>query len=130
MLVIIGSMVGGVIAGFYTGEGVLTSLALSSGFGWVTLSSILVSGKLGSSYGAIAMLTDLFREMIAIIMLYVLGSRFSREAIGICGATALDATLPLIRQKCGSQHVLLALISGFVLTVTSPVLILMYLGMR
>ncbi|AQR64050.1 hypothetical protein BXU06_02465 [Aquaspirillum sp. LM1] len=127
MLVIIGSMVGGVIAGFYTGEGVLTSLALSSGFGWVTLSSILVSGKLGSSYGAIAMLTDLFREMIAIIMLYVLGSRFSREAIGICGATALDATLPLIRQKCGSQHVLLALISGFVLTLTSPALILIFL---
>jgi uncharacterized membrane protein YbjE (DUF340 family) len=78
-------------------------LALSSGFGWVTLSSILVSSKLGSNYGAIAMLTDLFRELMAISMLYLLGARFSREAIGICGATALDATLPLIRQKCGTQ---------------------------
>lgn len=126
-LVIIGSLLGGTVAGFYTGETMLTSLALSSGFGWVTLSSILVSGKLGSSYGAIAMLTDLFREMIAIIMLYLLGARFSREAIGICGATALDATLPLIRQKCGAQHVLLALISGFVLTLTSPALILIFL---
>lgn len=128
LLVIIGSMVGGMVAALCTGESAWTSLALSSGFGWVTLSSILVSSKLGSSYGAIAMLTDLFRELMAISMLYLLGARFSREAIGICGATALDATLPLIRQKCGTNHVSLALISGFVLTLASPVLIMISLA--
>ncbi|NWK79530.1 lysine exporter LysO family protein [Aquitalea sp. LB_tupeE] len=128
LLVIIGSLAGGMAAAAFTGESVWTSLALSSGFGWVTLSSILVSSKLGSSYGAIAMMTDLFRELMAIAMLYLLGARFSREAIGICGATALDATLPLIRQKCGTHHVTLALISGFVLTLVSPVLIMISLA--
>ena len=128
VLVIIGSLAGGMAAAAFTGESVWTSLALSSGFGWVTLSSILVSSKLGSNYGAIAMLTDLFRELMAISMLYLLGARFSREAIGICGATALDATLPLIRQKCGTSHVSLALISGFVLTLVSPVLIMISLA--
>ncbi|BBF85098.1 protein of unknown function DUF340 [Aquitalea magnusonii] len=128
ILVILGSMAGGLVAAVCTGEGIWTSLALSSGFGWVTLSSILVSSKLGSTYGAIAMLTDLFRELMAIMMLYLLGARCSREAIGICGATALDATLPLIRLKCGTSHVTLALISGFVLTLTSPVLIMIALA--
>ncbi len=128
VLVIIGSMAGGVLAAVLTGEGLWTSLALSSGFGWVTLSSILVSSQLGSHYGALAMLTDLFRELMAISMLYLLGARFSREAIGICGATALDATLPLIRQRCGTGCVSLALISGFVLTLASPVLIMLSLA--
>ena len=129
VLVIIGSMAGGVLAAVFTGEGLWTSLALSSGFGWVTLSSILVSSQLGSHYGALAMLTDLFRELMAISMLYLLGARFSRETIGICGATALDATLPLIRQRCGTGCVSLALISGFVLTLASPVLIMLSLAL-
>lgn len=128
LLVVAGSLAGGLLAALFTGQALWTGLALSSGFGWVTLSSILVGSKLGSVYGAIALLVDLFRELIAIAMLYLVGARFSREAIGICGATALDATLPLIRQQCGSQHVSLALISGFVLTLLSPLLIMVCLS--
>jgi uncharacterized membrane protein YbjE (DUF340 family) len=127
VLVIAGSWIGGAAAGWCTGEGLQTSLALSSGFGWVTLSSILVNDRLGAHYGAVVLLTDLFRELTAVVALYAVGSRYARESIGLCGATALDATLPLIRQQCGPQHVPLALVSGFLLTVLSPVFIVIAL---
>lgn len=128
LLVIVGSALGGLVAALWTGESVRIALAISSGFGWVTLSSVLVNNALGNEYGAIAMVTDMFRELIAITALYLFGARYSRESIGICGATALDATLPLIRAQCGSGVVPLALLSGLMLTLVSPVLIVMCLG--
>lgn len=128
LLVIGGSVLGGLGAAWWTGESARVAMAIASGFGWVTLSSVLVSTSMGDEYGAIVMVTDMLRELMAIVALYLLGARFSRESIGICGATALDATLPLIRAQCGTGAVPLALLSGLVLTLASPVFIVLFLG--
>lgn len=128
LLVIGGSVLGGLGAALWTGEPVRVALAMARGFGWVTLSSVLVSNALGDEYGAITMVTDMLRELMAITALYLFGARFSRESIGLCGATALDATLPLIRAQCGMGVVPLALLSGLVLTLLSPVFIVLFLG--
>ena len=121
--VIAGSAAGGLLAALVTHQSLANGLAFSSGFGWVTLSAILVRNALGEEYGAIMMVTDLFRELLAITALYLLGARYLRQPVGICGATALDATLPLIRARCGVEAVPLALLSGLVLTLVSPLLI-------
>lgn len=126
-LVIAGSALGGMAAALWTGDSPRAGLAIAGGFGWVTLSSLLVSGSLGETYGAIAMASDMFRELLAITALYLFGARSQSRSIGICGATALDATLPLIRAQCGPEAVPLALLSGLVLTLASPVLIVMCL---
>lgn len=126
-LVVAGSLLGGIIAALWTGDSIRTGLALASGFGWFTLSSVLVSSQLGEAYGAIALLTDLFRELMAVIMLYMLGNRFAQETIAACGATALDASLPLIKQKCGLESVSAALVSGLILTIAGPVMIILFL---
>jgi uncharacterized membrane protein YbjE (DUF340 family) len=127
-LVVVGSLVGGVIASFSVGEDIKTALALASGFGWFTLSGVLVSSKLGASYGAIALMTDLFRELIAIVLLYTSGTRFSRACIGASGATALDSTLPIIKQTCAPASFPIALVSGFILTLLAPFLISFFLS--
>ncbi|MFC5475229.1 lysine exporter LysO family protein [Paraherbaspirillum soli] len=128
VLVIIGSLAGGCIAYFITGENIRTSLALSSGFGWFTLSGVLVSSKLGESYGAIALLIDLFRELIAILLLYTTGAHFSQACIGASGATALDSTLPIIKQTCSPSSIPIALTSGLILTLFAPFLISFFLS--
>ncbi|WP_019613816.1 lysine exporter LysO family protein [Psychromonas ossibalaenae] len=122
VLVIIGSLIGGAAASYISQENLNTSLALSSGFGWFSLSGVLVSSKLGAVYGTVALLTDLFRELLAILLLYLFGHKYARECIGAGGATSLDTTLPIIKQRCESDLIPIALVSGFILTLIAPVL--------
>ena len=126
--VVLGSLVGGVAASWLLEQPLLTSLALSSGFGWFSLSSILVGSKLGAAYGSVALLTDLLRELFAICFLYIFGARFSREGVGLSGAAASDSALPIIRQTCSSEMVPLALVSGLLLTFVAPPLMLLFLS--
>ncbi|MFL9874514.1 LysO family transporter [Paraburkholderia megapolitana] len=127
VLVILGSLTGGAIASAVGGPSLAVALGLSSGFGWFTLSGVLVAGYLGNTYGTIALLTDLFRELLAIVLLYSPGARFSESCIGASGATALDSTLPIIKQTCRAADIPTALVSGLILTLIAPFLITLFL---
>ncbi len=127
IFVVIGSLIAALPASWLSGESLLTSLALSSGFGWFTLSSVLIGDAYGHEYGTMALLTDLFRELIAIILLYGIGKNHPKVSIGSAGATALDSTLPIIKQTCSSDSVPLALVSGFLLTAVAPFFITIFL---
>ncbi|WP_439853853.1 lysine exporter LysO family protein [Pseudomonas yamanorum] len=128
VLVVVGSLIGGAIASVMIGQPLGLSLALSSGFGWFTLSGVLVGQHAGETYGVVALLTDLFREFLAIALMYSLGSRNSRQCIAAGGATSLDSTLPIIKQTCSTANLPLALVSGFVLTLCAPFLISFFLS--
>lgn len=106
-----------------------TSLALSSGFGWFSLSGVLVGKQLSSFYGSIVLLIDLLRELIGICFLYVAGKRLPTASIGICGATALDTTLGIIKKTSGNDYIKLAMISGAVTSLCAPFLILLFLNL-
>ena len=73
LVVLIGSLAGGALGSLVLDEEMSVSLALASGFGWFSLSGALVGGFLGPTYGAIALMTDLFRELITILSLYIVG---------------------------------------------------------
>lgn len=124
--VVLGSLAGGALAAWITREPLLISLALSSGYGWFTLSSVLVGNALGETYGTLALMTDLFRELLAIAVLYALGARYPAVCVGNAGATAMDSTLPIIKQVCPAHAVPIALISGLTLSCAAPVLIALF----
>ncbi|MDA8444971.1 lysine exporter LysO family protein [Paracidovorax valerianellae] len=128
VLVVIGSFVGAVASSWATGESLKVALALSSGFGWFTLSSVMVGQHLGQTYGTMALMVDLFRELIAIVALYAIGRYHPAIGIGSAGATALDSTLPIVKQACHPDAIPLALVSGFILTVLAPVFIALFLS--
>ncbi|SAI72780.1 Membrane protein of uncharacterised function (DUF340) [Bordetella ansorpii] len=128
LLVVAGSLLGACGAAWLTGEALSVSLALSSGFGWFTLSSVMIGNVLGQDYGTVALMTDLLRELLAIAILYLMGTRHPFAAVGSAGATALDSTLPIVKQACATEIVPLALVSGFVLTVLAPVLMASFLA--
>lgn len=50
------------------------------------------------------------------------------KAIGYGGATALDFTLPVIQKSGGIQVVPVAIVSGFILSLLGPILILGFLA--
>lgn len=100
------------------------SLAVSSGFGWYTLSGILFTKMGDPLLGSVAFLCDLFREAIALLIIPTL-SRIGNGniAIGVAGATAMDVTLPIIEKHCGAAYVPVALLSGGIITIIVPFLI-------
>ncbi|MBE0487335.1 lysine exporter LysO family protein [Marinobacter sp.] len=104
------------------------ALALASGFGWYSLSGIVIGDALGPAWGGVAFLNDVLREIIALALIpLVIGSR-PAMAIGYGGATAMDFTLPVIRSSGGLACVPVAIASGFLLSFLSPVLMGVFLA--
>jgi uncharacterized membrane protein YbjE (DUF340 family) len=128
LIVVLGSLAGGAIAAQIFDEELPVALALASGFGWFSLSGALVGSFLGPTYGATALMIDLFRELMAIFLLYIAGRTLPFTGIAASGAAAMDSTLPLIRQTCLPADVPIALVSGFLLTVAAPILIAAFLS--
>jgi len=129
LLVVLGSLLGGAIANLYINYPFNISMALSSGFGWFTLSSVLLSEKFGAELGTIALFIDLFRELLAIVLLYLFGRNIPKMTIGAAGATSLDSTLPVVKQACSANEIPLAVISGLILTILAPVLITFFISL-
>lgn len=127
-VVMLGSMLAGVLLSWMTGERLMVSLALSTGFGWFSLSGALAGQHLGEAYGSIALLNDLMRELIGLTAVFILGRNYSNSSIGVCAATAMDTTLPFVRKACNYEYVPTAIISGLILTVTAPFFMLFFLS--
>ncbi|QXC29009.1 lysine exporter LysO family protein [Aeromonas sp. FDAARGOS 1409] len=126
--VIVSSWLGSLLAAQLLGMPFAHGLAMSSSFGWYSLSGILVADKLGPVLGSAAFINDLGRELIAILIIPILMRRHPSAAIGYGGATALDFTLPVIQKSGGIQVVPVAIVSGFLLSLLGPILILGFLA--
>jgi uncharacterized membrane protein YbjE (DUF340 family) len=101
------------------------SMAVVSGFGWYTLSGVLLSDLGSPELGAISFLSNLFRESAAFILIPLLAS-FSFPSIAgvtIAGATSMDVTLPLLKKSFSDSVVPLAIVHGGVITLLAPFLI-------
>lgn len=103
-------------------------ITLSQGYGWYSMSGILFSRLHSTELGGIALLTDLFREIFAILLMYCLGWRFPRSAISSAGATSMDVTLAMVKQSCGTHYVPHAMMSGMILSLLAPLLISLFLN--
>lgn len=104
-------------------------LAMASGFGWYSLSAILIGDQLGPLLGGVAFFNDLARELLAFVLIPLVIHRHTALAIGYGGATSMDFTLPVIQQHGGVACVPIAVVSGFILSLLSPPLILFFLSL-
>lgn len=122
-IIIVSSLVAGIIAALILDIPLRQGLMLSSGFGWYTLSSILDSQLINQEFGTTAFFIDFSRELVAIIFLPSLGRYFPVSLVGYCGGTAMDFSLPIIKQNLHSSCVILAISSGMILSLAVPILI-------
>ncbi|MDR5858901.1 lysine exporter LysO family protein [Halomonas eurihalina] len=121
------SLIGGLLAAPLLDLRWNEGLAMAAGFGWYSLSGILIGDQLGPLLGGIAFLNDLFRELVAFVLIPLVIQRHAALAIGYGGATSMDFTLPVIQQHGGVACVPVAVVSGFILSLLSPPLILFLL---
>jgi uncharacterized membrane protein YbjE (DUF340 family) len=100
------------------------SLAIASGFGWYSLSGVIISELGDPLLGSVAFLSNLFRESIAFLSVPFLASYAQKRAgISVCGATSMDVTLPIVEKNCGPAFVPLSLVHGIILTLIVPFLV-------
>lgn len=124
------SLLAGLVASLWLPLGLGGVLALASGFGWYSLSGIVIGDALGPAWGGVAFLNDVIREIIALAVIPVLVAARPAVAIGYGGATAMDFTLPVIRSHGGLECVPVAIASGFILSFLSPVLMAVFLALN
>jgi uncharacterized membrane protein YbjE (DUF340 family) len=129
LIIVISSWVGGLIAGYFLHIPLFETLAMASGFGWYSLSGILIGKELGAVMGASSFLLELGRELVALILLPILIRRYPLTSIGYAGATAMDFTLPIIQINGGIKCVPIAIVSGFVLSLFVPLFMLLFLSL-
>jgi uncharacterized membrane protein YbjE (DUF340 family) len=123
------SLAGGLLAAPLLDLRASEGLALAAGFGWYSLSGILVGDALGPAMGGVAFFNDLARELFAFVLIPLVIRRHAALAIGYGGATSMDFTLPVIQQHGGVTCVPVAVVSGFILSLLSPPLLLFFLSL-
>ncbi len=99
-------------------------MAVGSGFGYYSLSSIFITQYKGAELGTIALMSNIIRELFTLLMAPILVLYFGKLApISSGGATTMDTTLPIITQYSGSDFVLIAIFHGITLDLCVPFLV-------
>ena len=128
IMTILGTLAGCAVASlFLTHRSLTDCLAVGSGFGYYSLSSIFITEAKGAEMGTIALLSNIMREIIALLCAPLLVRYFGRLApISVGGATTMDTTLPIITRCSGQEFVIVSIFHGFVVDFSVPFLVSLF----
>lgn len=99
-------------------------MAVGSGMGYYSLSSIFITEYKGPELGTVALLSNIFREIMTLLCAPLLVRWFGNLApIASGGATTMDTTLPIITRCVGQQFVVVSIFHGFVTDFSVPFLV-------
>lgn len=121
----LGTFAGSLVVSFIlSGRSPLDCLAVGSGFGYYSLSSIFITEYKGAELGTIALLANIIREMVTLLLSPVLAKVFGPLApISSGGVTSMDTTLPIIMVSSGEQYSAVSIFHGFILDFSIPFLV-------
>jgi uncharacterized membrane protein YbjE (DUF340 family) len=124
MAVIAGSIIGSMVAGLFLKIPINQSGAIGSGLGWYSLSSTILLADGYVELSALAFLSNVFREIIALITIPLVAKYVGKlESVSVAGATAMDTCLPVIATSTDSQTAIIAFITGVICTTAVPILL-------
>ena len=128
LLTIVGTLVGAAIVGMLLpNRSVVNSMAVGSGLGYYSLSSIFITEFKGAELGTIALLSNISREILALLLAPVFVKYFGKLApIAAGGATTMDTTLPIIMKFSGKEYMVLSVFHGFVTDLSVPFLVTLF----
>ena len=128
-VVIATCMLGGVLAALLLDLPLYQALAMASGFGWYSLAGILMGDAFGPVFGGASFLIELMRELVALVAIPLFIRSYPCTAIGYAGATAMDFIVPVIQTTGGVRCVPVAIVSGFILSLLVPVMMLFFVSL-
>ena len=110
-------------------------MAVGSGFAYYSLSSVLITQfkeasiglQLATELGTIALLANIFREMMALLGAPLLARYFGRLApISAAGVNSMDVILPVITRYSGKDMVPVAIFHGLLIDMSVPFFVSMF----
>ncbi|MEG1794485.1 MAG: lysine exporter LysO family protein [Rikenellaceae bacterium] len=129
MLVPIGTVVATlltsiIITPFLGGMTIFDTMAVGSGFGYYSLSTVIITNAKGAELGTIALVANILREVLTILLAPLFVKVFGKLAPIASGAsTTMDITLPSIVKFSGKEYAVLAIFNGIVLSFVVPILV-------
>ena len=121
---IVGTLAGCAVASLLTPHSAAEGMAVGAGFGYYSLSSILITGSKGAALGTVALISNIIREIITLLCAPLLARWFGTLApIAAGGATTADTTLPVIIRSSGNDMAVVSIYHGFVVDFSVPFLV-------
>lgn len=128
--IVVGTILGSLLVSIIV-KGIDTKnvLAIGSGFGYYSLSSIFIGRASGNEMGVVALLANMIREISTLMLAPLYVRLFGKLApVAAAGATSMDTCLPMIMKYSGKDVAIIALFSGIALTVLVPFLVVFMLS--
>ena len=130
---IIGTLLFSALASILVSQwSVFDCMAVGSGFAYYSLSSILITQfkepsiglQLATELGTIALLTNIFREMMALLGTPLIKKYFGKLApISAAGVNSMDVLLPSISRYSGKEMIPIAILHGILIDMSVPVFV-------
>lgn len=124
---IVGTLLPGVLVGMALGFAPNVAAGIASGFGWYSLSAVMLSDMVSPQVGTIAFLANVFREILAILFVPILARRVGKyTAIAPAGATSMDTLLSIIKKCTDDETAVISILNGVLLSALVPVLVTLF----
>ena len=107
-------------------------MAVGAGFGYYSLSSVLITqikelevgAAVAAQIGTIALMSNIIREIITLLFAPAIGKVFGKLApISVGGTTSMDSTLPVITVACGKEMAFISIFHGVLVDFSVPFLV-------
>ena len=132
LLIPLGTIIGALASILVSQWSVFDCMAVGSGFAYYSLSSILITQfkepsiglQLATELGTIALLTNIFREMMALLGTPIIKKYFGKLApISAAGVNSMDVLLPSISRYSGKEMIPIAILHGILIDISVPVFV-------
>ena len=117
----VGTFAGTALVSLFLTYSVSECMAVGAGFAYYSLSSIFISQYKGQELGTIALISNIARELITLLLTPLL-ARYLGPLIPIScgGASTMDTTLPVITRYCGKEWIFVSIVHAMILDFSVP----------
>ena len=136
---IVGTLIFSALASLLISQwNVFDCMAVGSGFAYYSLSSILITQfktdsiglQLATELGTIALLANIFREMMSLLGAPLIHKYFGKTAtISAAGVNSMDIVLPAITQYSGKEMIPIAILHGVLMDMSVPFFVSFFCGL-
>ena len=123
LLTVSGTFFGAFLASFFMPIDYKESILASAGFGWYSLSSVMISSMYSPYLGSISFLANVFRESLAILFIPLVSKFYSYGAVSIGGSPSMDTLLGVVAKYNDKEITLVSFGHGVVLSTITPLII-------
>ena len=117
----VGTFAGTALVSLVLTYSVSECMAVGAGFAYYSLSSIFISQYKGPELGTIALISNIARELITLLLTPLLARHLGPLIPISCGgASTMDTTLPVITRYCGKDWIFVSIVHAMILDFSVP----------